>query len=74
MIPVADLPVETVLPRPIPEGAEIDSQQLRRARLDPVRLLQGVLEEGLLDVGDHLFQVEPLGRDLPFLGGRALAA
>jgi len=73
MIPVADLPVETVLPRPIPEGAEIDSQQLRRARLNPVRLLQGVLEEACLDIGNHLFQVEPSGGTSHFCGGGVLA-
>src|SRR5512137_2711963 len=64
MILVLVLPVETVLPRPVSEGAEIDSQQLRRARLDAVCFPQRIPEEGLFDVGDHLFEVEPSGRNL----------
>src|SRR5512139_2833835 len=70
MISVTDLPVEAVLSGAIAEGAEIDPQELRRPGLLTVRLREGVLEKGLFDLVDHLFQIQSLGRDLPRLRKR----
>src|SRR5512139_3037675 len=67
MVSVSNLSVETVLSGSIAEGPEIDPQQLRRPGLDAVRLRQGVFEESLFDLGDHLLQIQPLRRNLPGL-------